>query len=204
MMKKGKCYSKVNRGQRKKSDFYETPYSMTRQFLDALHVKNIEHTHVCEPACGHGAITKVLIEKNFDRVTNYDIIGNLKLDYLEDDYTYDCVITNPPYSLADEFIEHALDNNTSYMIALLLPLNYLQGVRRYEKKLFEKLTYVYVFTRMPMLGETLRNDGKYNTGMQAYAWYVWDLTIPILQINPPQIYWINNNDYVIRKEDKNG
>lgn len=33
-MKKGKCFSAVNRGQRKKSDFYQTPYSMTKQLFD--------------------------------------------------------------------------------------------------------------------------------------------------------------------------
>ena len=30
---KGKCFSACNRGQRKESDFYETPYSITQQLL---------------------------------------------------------------------------------------------------------------------------------------------------------------------------
>jgi len=31
---KGKCISACNRGQRNKSDFYQTPYSMTEQLLE--------------------------------------------------------------------------------------------------------------------------------------------------------------------------
>jgi hypothetical protein len=38
-MEKGKCFSAVNRGQRKKSDFYETPYLMTEHYAWYIWVK---------------------------------------------------------------------------------------------------------------------------------------------------------------------
>ena len=42
----------------KKSDFYETPYTLTRKFLE---VENFNKDQsVCEPACGGGAILKLL------------------------------------------------------------------------------------------------------------------------------------------------
>ena len=56
----GKCYSKVNKGQRKESDFYETPYSITDQFLMSENF-NL-HLDVLEPACGKGAMVSVLQE----------------------------------------------------------------------------------------------------------------------------------------------
>jgi len=59
-MVKGKNFSCNNLGQRKKSDFYETPYSITQQLLDN---EIFEYQTILEPACGNGAISKVL-EKN--------------------------------------------------------------------------------------------------------------------------------------------
>ena len=54
------------------------------------------------------------------------------------------------------------------------------------------------FCRYPMLGEKLREDGKYNTGMMVYAWYVWDKEYS----GEPVIRWIDNDGDVLRKEDK--
>ena len=69
--KKGKNFSGNNaQGQRKKSDFYETPYSITSHLLRA---ENFDKSlTVCEPACGEGAIVKVL-EKEWKDVIAYDI-----------------------------------------------------------------------------------------------------------------------------------
>ena len=46
-----------------------------------------------------------------------------------------------------------------------------------------------------MLGETLRTDGKYNTGMMVYAWYVFENGY----IDLPTIDWIDNNNDILRK-----
>ena len=61
MTEKGKNFSANNTtDKRKQTDFYETPYSLTRKFLD---VEEFDKSlSVCEPACGKGAITKVLNE----------------------------------------------------------------------------------------------------------------------------------------------
>ena len=48
-----------------------------------------------------------------------------------------------------------------------------------------------------MLGETLREDGKYNTGMMVYAWYVWTNGYSGL----PIIDWLDNNEDVLSKKD---
>jgi hypothetical protein len=60
---KGKNFSANNvSGKRKKSDFYETPYSITRHLLN---VEDFDYNLIiCEPACGDGAIVKVLREKS--------------------------------------------------------------------------------------------------------------------------------------------
>ena len=48
-----------------------------------------------------------------------------------------------------------------------------------------------------MLGEELREDGKYNTGMMVYAWFVWENGYSGL----PMIDWIDNNQDVLSKKD---
>lgn len=52
------------------------------------------------------------------------------VDFLTDipDYVFDVIITNPPYSLKDEFIKKCIDYNKPFM--LLLPTTALEGKRR--------------------------------------------------------------------------
>jgi len=196
--KKGKNFSGNNvKGQRKKSDFYETPYSMTRHLLER---ESFDKTlSVCEPACGDGAMTKVMKEKGFwtkDKVTAYDI----EIDFLTETKQYEYIITNPPFSLAFEFVEKA-KQVAKKKFALLLPLSYLHGKKRYDDIYSDRkygLKTVYVFTRYPMLGDELRKDGKYRTGMMVYAWYIFENGYG----DSPRIEWIDNNSDVVHKEKK--
>tara|TARA_B100000678_G_scaffold258546_1_gene238217 strand:+ start:169 stop:753 length:585 start_codon:yes stop_codon:yes gene_type:complete len=194
MMKKGKNFSGNNAlGQRKKSDFYETPYSMTSHLLEVEDFN--KSLTVCEPACGDGAIVKIL-EKKWDNVVAYDIEKN----FLWETENYDYIITNPPFSLAYEFVQKAKQIATE-KFAFLLPLSYLHGKKRYDNIYMDKqygLKKVYVFTRYPMLGESLREDGKYNTGMMVYAWYIFENHYSGL----PVIDWIDNNEDVLSKKRK--
>jgi hypothetical protein len=193
--KKGKNFSANNAtGKRKKSDFYETPYTLTRKFLDVEYFN--KNSTVCEPACGGGAISKVLNEYwEDDKITAYDKETNFLWDFND----YDYVITNPPFSLAFEFIQKAKQLAKS-KFALLLPLSYLHGKKRFDEIYSDRdygLEKVYVFTRYPMLGEPLREDGKYNTGMMVYAWYVWTNGYS----GQPTIDWLDNNEDVLSKKD---
>ena len=195
MTKKGKNFSSNNTGKRKKSDFYETPYSMTRHLLSK---ETFDYDKcVCEPACGDGAIVKVL-GKFWDKTKI--VAFDKDVDFLKHIENYEYIITNPPFSLAYEFIMQAKKLTTN-KFAFLLPLSYLHGKQRYDNIYQDKvfpLKKVYVFTRYPLLGEPLRDDGKYNTGMMVYAWYVFDKSYNGL----PIIDWIDNNSNVTGKNDK--
>ena len=194
---KGKNFS-LNSTKRNKNDYYQTPYSMTRQLLE---VENFGGK-ILEPSCGAGAIVKVL--RDYDKSVDYcdlnnefsltGIFKNFK-DFINDDFDrYDNIITNPPFSLAKEFILKA-KQITNNKIAMLLPLNYLHGVTRYNEIYLDRkfpLKAVYVFCRYGMLEETIRDDGTYRTGMMVYAWYIWDKDYK----GEPMIRWINNNSYV--------
>ena len=185
---KGKNFSTNNTGKRKKSDFYETPYSLTRLLLEEEDL----YGSILEPACGNGAIVKVLRE--YDYLCDYH---DIEKDFLMQTQIYDNIITNPPYSLAQEFILKAKQNACEKII-FLLPLSYLHGKKRYDQIWTDKdfpLARIYVFTRYPLLGEDLREDGKHNTGMMVYAWYVWEKGYK----GEPVIKWLDNNAYILKK-----
>ena len=55
----GKNFSLNTNKTRPKSDFYQTPYSMTRHLLDRGKFEG----PIFEPCCGEGAIVKVLKER---------------------------------------------------------------------------------------------------------------------------------------------
>ena len=81
---------------------------------------------------GESNITKVL--KN----NGYEVISTHKkdFDFLNDetDFEFDMIITNPPYSLKDEFIKKCYEWNKPF--CLLLPITALEGKNRGE--LFRK------------------------------------------------------------------
>ena len=208
--KKGKNFSGNNvTGKRKESDFYETPYSMTRKFLQAYPLP--QHFNILEPACGNKAIVKVLEEAGYggERATGFLRYSDLSqgINFLTWEYsTVDWVITNPPFSIFQEWVKKCKEVSR-VGFSLLLPLSYLHGQKRYDEKIFRDptfpLTRIYVFTRYPMLGEPLRDDGKYNTGMMAYMWGVWEkATAPTKFAPPPRVYWIDNNEDIFHKEKK--
>jgi hypothetical protein len=194
----GKNFSGNNvTGNRKKSDTYETPYSMTQQLLDAHPIP--KDSLIVEPACGNYAIIEVLNKNGYKFPCFYDLAQGK--DFLEETRSFDIVLTNPPFSLAYEFIMKA-KQIAQESIIMLLPLSYLHGKSRHDNIWTDKefpLRYVYVFTRYPMLGDPLREDGKYKTGMMVYAWYVWEKS---KYVNEPVIRWIDNHKYVIGSRSK--
>jgi hypothetical protein len=60
--------------------------------------------------------------------TNNSVIYGIT-DYLDTDYQYDYVLTNPPFSIKDQVIERVLKSGKPG--ALILPLDSLGGVKRH-------------------------------------------------------------------------
>src|SRR3990167_4693478 len=94
----------------RKNDLYETPEVATRALLRCESL----HHRIWEPACGRGAIAKVLVATGRD-VHSTDLVdygyGVGRRDFLMEAKApagFDEIVTNPPFKLASEFIEHAL------------------------------------------------------------------------------------------------
>jgi len=163
---------------RPESDFYETPVVATESLL--LHEK-FGHT-IWEPACGRGAISKILVGRGYDvnSTDKYDHgYGQTGIDFISIRECKLCdLVTNPPFSLADDFMIRAIDLlQRGYVnkFAFLLRLNFLEGQKR--AKIFKEFPPVRVLVfskRLPMMHRP-NYEGKKATSTVAYAWFVWEL-----------------------------
>ena len=169
---------------RANADFYPTPSYAVEALLKRETISNLNYV-IWEPASGNGAIAKFFPYcKASDIRTTDDVYGEKGIDFLK---TYrrgiDIIITNPPYRDAQRFIEHALDC-ANLKVIMLLKLVFLESISR--KKLFDRklLKTVYVFRRRLKIYA----EGKLgkNSGLIAYAWFVWDKSYQGL----PTIDWI--------------
>lgn len=122
---------------REVNDYYATHPSAVQMLLE---LENFDK-NIVEPCCGQGHISKVLEQYGYN-VHSMDLIdrgyGEGGVDFLKYNETIDAdIITNPPYSLAKEFIEHAMELVTDgHKIAMFLKLTFLESSGR--KALFKK------------------------------------------------------------------
>jgi len=157
---------------RANGDFYPTPPHATEALLS---VEKFNGT-ILEPACGQGHISKVLESKGYN-VTSRDLFeygyGEQGNDFLffQQANSFDNVITNPPYTIAKEFIETALYVSRN-KVAMLLKLSFLEGVTR--QRFFKETPFkkIYVFSRRISL--TRLGEPMVNKGMITFAWFIWD------------------------------
>lgn len=170
-------------GLREADDFYPTPPDATEALL---RVESFDGP-IWEPACGNGAISKVL-EAHGHRVVSTDLVdrdyGTPRIDFLmETTSQAPNIITNPPFKLMVPFVRKSLDLTTS-KVAMLLRINALEGLER--RRLFEEtpLASVRVFSKRL----TFQRGGfsTHGGGMLAFAWFTWDHA----HEGPPTLGWV--------------
>lgn len=178
---------------REKHDFYPTP----RALIDPLIARYKSHLSggVWEPACGDGAICRVLVEHGIESVGT-DLIdrgyGTARRDFLlelERPDDTDAIVTNPPFRLWREFAEHALSLRPGF-VGLLGRLQLLEGKRASTMFRETGLSRVLISAgRVNMLpivdGKPVEDKG--HNGMIAWAWFCW---VPDrAYVRPPEIEW---------------
>jgi hypothetical protein len=105
------------------ADFYPTPEATFRPLLPYLPVDLM----YWEPACGDRRIIRWLNERG-SLASGSDLA--LGYDFLQDQKNYDAIVTNPPFSQAFEFCQHAVERADH--VWLLLRLNFLGSQHRRE------------------------------------------------------------------------
>jgi hypothetical protein len=172
-------------------DDFPTPPWATRGLIEyVIGNKNSLSALTClEPACGAGHMVKVL-EEYFEKVGRSDAYpygyGPVR-DFLTEPYelnSWDWVITNPPFRLAEEFVLRALDV-ARIGVAILARTVFLESVGRYEG-IFEDqppTKFAQFSERVPMLRGRLDKSATTATG---YAWFVWEKG----NARTPRLMWI--------------
>lgn len=154
---------------RKESDFYPTPPDVTYALIDFLRIsyRNI----IWEPACGEGHMVNQI------KKMGYDVFGTdirTGTDFLKDDAprAFNWIITNPPFSLADQFVMRCQQYNKPF--ALLLKSQYWHAKKRVE--MFRKWPPAWV---LPL---TWRPDFCFGerggSPTMEVMWCVWDRSMP--------------------------
>ena len=119
----------INYMQQEKNDELYTP---TEAILPIL--KYLDHNKIYWECTdfGESNITKVLKENGFKVINT----SKKEIDFLKDkaNFEFDVIITNPPYSLKNEFLKKCYEYKKPFM--LLLPLTALEGKER--NKLYRK------------------------------------------------------------------
>ena len=153
---------------RAESDFYPTPPECVIALLDTF--PSIFGRNVWEPACGDGAISRVLTGQGMD-VHSTDIrhtgFGQGGVDALcTTPENIDSIITNPPFSLATNFIEHLRSFHLPF--ALLLKATYWHASRRHE--LFKQTGPIAI---CPMLWRPNFAPDRGRSPTMDFCWTVW-------------------------------
>lgn len=170
-------------GKRKNMDFYPTPEYVTRALMDRI---SFDGT-IWECACGDGRMSEVIKQYGFD-VYSTDLIdrgyqdATIGVDFLMENKRMPNIVTNPPFNLAYEFMEQGL-KLAQNSLALLLPIRYLTGKKRWE---FFKTTPPKFIIVIPNKVDFVGNGNP----VMEFAWFVWK---KVSNDRSTQIFWADYN-----------
>lgn len=176
---------------RVENDYYATNPQAVKMLLTKY---GFDGHSLLEPCVGGGHIAKTINEfyTNKRDITCLDIVdrgypNTIVQDFLtwETDRKFEGIITNPPYSLAQEFIEKGMsllteetDDTVNGQMAMFLKIQFLEGAKR--KELFKKYPPKYIYTfRNRMATWNNGNEFDPNTGKRwattmCHAWFIWE------------------------------
>lgn len=164
------------------NDFYATNPQTVREFL-TITFEEFENINVIwENACGEGHLSDVLKEYFDCKIIDTDLVDRnyceKTIDFLNSDFNpnADLIITNPPFSLVNDFILKGLEKTNRYLV-YLCKIQMLETVGRKEILESSPLKYIYVHSKRQATwkdGKELDPQGKKWATTMCLAWFVWD------------------------------
>ena len=187
--------------ERQNEDFYATDPVATEWLLK---LENI-HDVVIDNSVGEGDLMFPII-KSGRKVIGFDIVNRFSqhpgfefrnenwLDFNPNKLINADIIFNPPYKLAQEFVEHSINLvEDGRKVCAFLKLQFLESKKR--KELFEKYPpkIVYVSSSRILCAKNADFTGMREAGGSAvaYAWYVWEKKKVYEEDYVTQIKWFN-------------
>jgi hypothetical protein len=160
-------------------DDFPTPPWATRTMLESILLEvdpAIRSSSCLEPACGAGHMDKVLTEYFAHTVASdifeygYGKVENF-LTAPHEVGSFDWVITNPPFNLAEQFVSRAL-TIARKGVAILARTVFIESVGRYERLFLPTppAMFAQYVERVSMVKGRLDPKASTATG---YAWFIW-------------------------------
>lgn len=151
--------TKRSKTDRVQNDSYYTPSFAVDLIFNEIKVNDVSSS--LEPCRGNSII--------YDRLPGERYYAEISegIDYLSTLFPpIDLIITNPPFSLAMEFLEKSITEAKT--VVYLLRLTFVSSVKRSE--FFQKYppTHLFVLANRP----SFRSEG--GTDRTEYAWFCWD------------------------------
>lgn len=163
----------------RRDDLYETPACAVQALLrcdEALAAT------IWEPWAGRGAISRELIAAGHSVITQ-DLVPHpgadpgilTPIDFLMEQRAPDgvrCIVTNPPYKLANEFVRHGL--HLGCKVVVLLRLMALEGAQRSDL-IDGHLARVWVgIERLPTMHREGWEGPRMSNSGAPFAWFVFE------------------------------
>ena len=165
-------------------DDFQTP----KEALDPLLPYLKKDWLIWECACGKGNLYTGLNNKGFNVIATDILQGVDFLTYAPD--KFDCIITNPPFSIKQEFLKRCYELGKPF--ALLLPLTTFETLKR--QRLFKKYGLQVIFFDKRINFETPSGNGS--GSWFATAWFTnW--------LNLPNVFEFVEMPKVLHKNQKN-
>lgn len=172
---------------RAEDDFYSTnPIA-----IDYLLQHEDFAENIWECACGNGKLSKRLEEKGHN-VKSTDLVyrgygEKESIDFLIQDQVFDGdIITNPPYNLALEFVEKALELSNR-KVAMFLKIQFLETKKRYLN-LFKENPPKKVLVFVKRMACYREDDTSFRSSAICFCWIIWDKEYD----GDTVLEWINN------------
>lgn len=154
---------------RSDSDFYPTPPEVTKALMDFIQLP--KDMVIWEPACGEHHMSDVMKKMGYQVLESDIKYGD---DFLSTPFK-DCdwIITNPPFSLSEDFIWKCHEYNKPF--ALLLKSQYWHAKKRLKIFRETKPTYIMPLTWRPDFCFKERGKGS---PLMDVIWVIWDSEFP--------------------------
>lgn len=166
-------YERQKQGRRSKSDNYQTPAYALEPLIPWIP----KEWTIWECACGDELLADELATLGFGTIRT-DIIprgysfGPRDFLSYEPGNDYDVIVTNPPYSLKDEFIARCYELGKPW--ALLMKITALEGKKRQAMYRKHGLQMIFMDKRVNYITPHGGNSGAWF----ASSWFTWGLNLP--------------------------
>lgn len=157
-------------------DWYVEPEWCSRRLFEVEHF----HGQIYDPSCGFGRIVVSaeqagLMAYGTDLVLRWERCIRAADFLTEISGSFENIVSNPPFGIADAYARHALDVSFG-KVALLLPTKWMNSEKRGAWLETTPLKRVWLLAPRPSMppGPVIEAGVRPGNGTTDFSWFVWE------------------------------